>query len=119
MAERVIHQLSDDISGMVIAEGGDESIEFAVRGVNYRIDLSTTNVPKFDKALEPYVEAATKQDAVRRAAATSNGRARRRAPASSREQLAAIREWARGNGFEVSERGRIKAEIVEAYNAAP
>ena len=117
MAERVIHQLIDDISGADISEGGGESIEFSVRGVSYRIDLSTANAAKFDKALKPYVEAATKKGGDPRAAA--NGRARRKAPGSSTEELAAIREWARGNGFEVSDRGRIKAEIVEAYNAAP
>lgn len=119
MAERVIHQLTDDISGADIPEGEGESIEFSVRGVTYRIDLSTTNAAKFDKALKPYVDAATKQGATRRrTAATPNGRARKAAAAST-EKLAAIREWARNNGYEVSTRGRIRADVVEAYNAAP
>ena len=50
MAERVIHKLVDDISGADISEGGGESIEFSVRGVSYRIDLSTANAAKFDRA---------------------------------------------------------------------
>nr|WP_330359970.1 histone-like nucleoid-structuring protein Lsr2 [Mycobacteroides abscessus] len=37
---------------------------------------------------------------------------------ASKEQLAAIRQWARKNGYEVSDRGRIKAEVVEAFEAA-
>jgi Lsr2 len=113
----LIHQLVDDISGAGISEGGGESIDFSVRGVDYRIDLSAANAAKFDKALKPYLEAATKHGDTRRAA--TDGRARRKAPAASTEQLAAIREWARADGFEVSDRGRIKAEVVEAYNAAP
>lgn len=119
MAERVIHQLTDDISGTDIAEGEGESIDFSVRGVSYRIDLSATNAAKFDKALKPYVDAASKQGGTRRRSATSNGRGRRKASTSSTEELAAIREWARTNGYEVSDRGRIKAEVVEAYHAAP
>jgi hypothetical protein len=35
-----------------------------------------------------------------------------------KEQLEAIRTWARENGYEVSNRGRIKAEIEQAYNEA-
>ncbi|BBX83724.1 histone-like nucleoid-structuring protein Lsr2 [Mycolicibacterium aubagnense] len=70
---------------------------------------------KLDKALKPYVEAATKVGGRRgrRAAksASTSG-------ATPKEQLTAIREWARDEGYEVSDRGRIKAEIVEAFEAA-
>lgn len=44
---------------------------------------------------------------------TSTGNA-----AKSPELLAKIREWARENGHEVADKGRIKAEIVSAYEAA-
>jgi hypothetical protein len=108
------------LSGADIPEGGGESIEFSVRGVAYRIDLSTTNTAKFDKALKPYVDAAAKQGGTRRRpTATSSGRARRKTTTASTEELAAIREWARSNGYEVSDRGRIRADVVEAYHAAP
>ena len=30
----------------------------------------------------------------------------------------AVREWARSNGHQVSDRGRVAAELVEAYRAA-
>ncbi len=115
MAERVLRQLIDDISGADIPEGAGERVAFSLRGVDYQIDLSEANVAKLDKALKPYVEAATKVGGRRRGgkakSASANG-------ASSKEQLVAIREWARKKGYEVSDRGRIKAEIVEAYEAA-
>lgn len=86
-----------------------------MRGVTYQIDLSSDNVAQFEKALAPYINAAQK---VR----TSGGRQPKSVGGSanraSKEQLAAIRDWARKQGHEVSERGRIKAEIVEAFEAA-
>jgi hypothetical protein len=112
MAERIVRQLIDDLDGSEIAEGGGGRVEFSVRGVTYQIDLSTANAAKFDKALKPFVDKAVKVRGGRgqRGKAT-NGTA-------SREQLSAIREWARKNGHEVSDRGRIKAEVVQAFEAA-
>lgn len=115
MAERILRQLIDDINGSDIPEGSGERVDFSLRGVDYQIDLSESNVAKLDKALKPYVEAATRVGGRRR------GRAAKSASASgvaSKEQLAAIRDWARKKGYEVSDRGRIKAEIVEAFEAA-
>jgi len=114
MAEVIVRQLIDDIDGSEIADGAGERIEFSLRGVSYQIDLSSANVAKFDKALKPFVEAAAK---------VRGGRSRvtkvtANKGAASKEQLAAIREWARKKGYEVSDRGRIKAEIVDAFEAA-
>lgn len=114
MAERIVRQLIDDIDGTEIRGGGGEGIEFSFRGVDYHIDLSAANAAKLDKALKPYIDAAAKvrgSGKARRSKATVTGR-------TSSERLAAIREWARKNGHEVSDRGRIKAEIVEAFEAA-
>lgn len=117
MAERVIRQLIDDIDGSEIADGKGESIEFSIRGERYRIDLSAQNVTKFDKALSPYLKAATKVSAsrssARKPATKRSGRSR-----TPRVQLSQVREWASENGYEVSSRGRIAADIVEAYEAA-
>jgi hypothetical protein len=114
VAERVVRQLIDDIDGSEISDGGGERIEFAVRGTAYQIDLSTANAAKFDKALKPFVDAAMKVRSGRggRAKATNGS------GSPSKEQLAAIRDWARKNGYEVADRGRIKAEVVEAFEAA-
>ena len=82
----------------------------------YQIDLSSANVAKLDKALKPYVEAAMKVRGARSTRSVAKT-AKADGPAS-KEHLAAIREWARKKGYEVSDRGRIKAEIVEAFQAA-
>ncbi len=114
MAERIIRQLIDDLDGSEIPEDKGERVEFSLRGVTYQIDLSTTNANKLDKALKPFIEAGKKVRGSRRTAA---GRGPLRG-ASSKEQLAAIRDWARKNGYEVADRGRISAEITEAFEAA-
>jgi hypothetical protein len=114
MAERIVRQLIDDLDGSEIADGGGERVEFSVRGVTYQIDLSTTNVAKFEKALKPFIAGAAKVRGSRgRRAGTTAGK-----NSTSKEHLAAIREWARKNGHEVSTRGRLRAEVVEAFDAA-
>ena len=115
MAERIVHQLIDDLDGSEIPEGSGERVEFTLRGVAYQIDLSSTNVAKLDKALKPYVAAAMK---VRNARPSRSAKIANGSGPASKEQLAAIREWARSNGHEVSDRGRIKAEVVQAFEAA-
>ncbi len=142
MAERIVRQLIDDLDGAEIPDGGGERIEFSFRGVDYHIDLSAANAAKLNRALKPYIDAAVKVAGGSRTgrnndgAATVNGAGRpRRSKAHARsrakgngngngnghgsaDQMAAIREWARNNGHEVAERGRIKTEVVEAFAAA-
>lgn len=115
MAERVVRQLIDDIDGADIPEGAGERVAFSLRGVDYQIDLSAANVAKLDKALKPFLGAATKVGGRRGRRATKSASA---SGVTSKEQLAVIRAWARKKGYEVSDRGRIKAEIVEAFEAA-
>jgi hypothetical protein len=111
MARQIITVLTDDL------DGGDaeHTLEFGFDGINYTIDLSDKNAGKLRKALDPYVAAATR---VGRTGAS--GRSAAPAPATvnraSREQNQAIREWAVKNGYEVSERGRIPASVVEAFH---
>ena len=107
MARQIITVLTDDLDG----GDADRTIEFGVDGVTYTIDLSEKNAAKLRKALDPYLAVAIK-------AGRTNGR-RPAAPvsrANNRETNQAIREWAVKNGWEVSERGRIPASVVEAYN---
>ncbi|MFB1298613.1 Lsr2 family protein [Mycobacterium sp. pW049] len=114
MAEVVVRHLIDDIDGSEIPDGGGERIEFALRGVSYQIDLSTANVTKLDKAFKPYIAAAAKVGVGGKGRRTKvNGRGK-----SSPEKLAAIRDWARTNGYDVADRGRIRAEVVDAFEAA-
>ncbi|WP_433368162.1 histone-like nucleoid-structuring protein Lsr2 [Actinoplanes sp. CA-142083] len=112
MAKQVITLLTDDIDG----GEADRTVEFGLDGVNYTIDLSEKNAGKLRKALDPFLNAATRVgrsnvvSPARRSSPASTGRA-------SRDQNQAIREWANKNGYEVSERGRIPSHIVEAYHS--
>jgi hypothetical protein len=114
MAKRVIHELIDDIDGKPAAE----SIVFALDGVQYEIDLSKKNATKLRDAFGPFLTAGTK---VGRGGVVVGGRAAsargRGGAAADREQNKAIREWAQNKGIKVSDRGRIKQEIVDRYNA--
>ncbi|MBO1269953.1 histone-like nucleoid-structuring protein Lsr2 [Arthrobacter cavernae] len=103
MAQKVKIILVDDLD-----EGSaDETVRFGLDGVSYEIDLSSANVSKLRDALEPFVAKARK---------TSTGRATRgRATVARSQDSAQIRQWARDNGFTVNSRGRIQAEIQEAY----
>ncbi|MGO1173377.1 MAG: histone-like nucleoid-structuring protein Lsr2, partial [Actinomycetaceae bacterium] len=78
---------------------------------NFEIDLSDSNAAKLRESLAPWIAGARR---VRGGAATTRRPRASRSGASSDAQ--AIREWARENNIEVSDRGRIKAEIVEQYN---
>ena len=112
MAKQTITVLTDDLDG----GDADRTIEFGLDGVNYTIDLSVKNAGKLRKALDPYLTVASKAGR-----SGANGRIASRTTAASsrsnRDQNQAIREWATKNGYEVSERGRIPASIVEAFHA--
>lgn len=112
VAQQVKVILVDDIEGGT----ADETLSFAIDGAAYEIDLKKDNAAKFRDAVAPYVAAARKAG---RGGSRSNGaRSSRRGSSSDRRGRAAdIRAWARENGIEVSERGRIPARVVEQYDA--
>lgn len=111
MAKRVVTtvELTDDLDG----GKADRTLHFAFDGTNYEIDLSKKNATALEKVLKPYVESARK---VRQPA--RRGRPASTARRGGRTDLGEIRAWARNNGHEISDRGRIPAAVVEAYNAA-
>src|SRR5262249_26692725 len=112
MAKKVTVTLVDDFDG----EGGaDETVEFGLDGVSYEIDLSSKNAAKLRHDLKQWVEAGRRVGGRRRGRAAGSGRGR---AAIDREQSAAIREWARRNGHNVSTRGRIPADVIDAFHAA-
>ncbi|MGF2950386.1 histone-like nucleoid-structuring protein Lsr2 [Microbacterium sp. YY-02] len=112
MARRIVHQLVDDIDGTLLEVGEGETVHFSLNGVAYEIDLTNSHAAELRDALAPYI------DAGRRATASGAraGAPRRRAARNS--ETGAIRAWAKEQGLKVSERGRIPADIVDAYNAA-
>ncbi len=113
MAQKVQVVLSDDLDG----GSADETVSFALDGTSYEIDLSTKNAEALRDTFAEYVGHA------RRAGRGSGTAARRRSPAapavrSSSTDNAAVRSWAKDNGHDVSERGRISAAIRESYDQA-
>jgi hypothetical protein len=99
----------DDIDG---TEDAGE-FTFAVNGTSYAIDLSEANVKEFHAAIGGFIESARKVGKVPSASGKSHVAASMR---QSREQTAAIREWARKAGYNVSSRGRIPAEVQRAFS---
>src|SRR5690348_7542818 len=92
---------------------GTETVTFALDGASYEIDVCDAHSKKLRDAFAPYVGAA------RRAGRTTAGRrAARGSVRGGKDRNTAIREWARKNGHKVSERGRISAAIMSAYDAA-
>lgn len=109
MAQRTQTVLIDDVDG----SAADETVSFAIDGSNYEIELSDKNAAKLRDVLATYIAhgrraGRTPKPAGRPAATTAR---------ADREQTQAIREWARSNGHEVSDRGRIPAAVLDAYNA--
>jgi len=108
MAQKVIREFIDDIDGTV----AERTFSFAVDGTNYEIDLSTSNIAEFKAAIGGFLESARKVKGDGRKARASSG------VRQDREQLRAVREWAKANGLSVSDRGRISAEVREKFDAA-
>lgn len=110
MAKQTTTTITDDIDGSKDAT----EVAFSYNGVDYTIDLGKKNAAAFEKALKPYIEAGTKVS--RRSSAPR--RTRSASSTASRNDLAQVREWAKSQGIEVSERGRVSASVLEQYDAA-
>jgi hypothetical protein len=100
-------------------DGSTESVRtvtYTIEGQDYEIDLSEGNIQRFHEALQPFVAKSRKGQ--RQAASTRRGGDGRRRSGSTRDDIAQIRAWAEANGHQVSARGRIKKEIIDAYDQA-
>ena len=109
MAQKVNIVLVDDIDG----SDATETISFGLDGTSYEIDLNDKNAAKLRDALAGYVGHARKVGAASRRGRKSLPPPRPVAP-SARE----IRDWARSNGYDVPDRGRVSADVRAAYDAA-
>ena len=101
--------VTDDLDGSANAK----EVTFSLDGESWIIDLSAKNRNALEKALKPYVAKATKQGRRRSVPAS-----RRTAVRGPRRDLAQVRDWAKSQGHQVSDRGRISATVQEAYDAA-
>src|SRR5690242_3584747 len=112
MAQRTQVLLIDDLDG----GNADETVVFGVDGTNYELDLSVKHATELRAALDKYVTKARRVGrATTRASASAARPARTR---SSAARNATIRSWAKLQGLDVSDRGRISADIVEQWEAA-
>lgn len=107
MVQRIHYRLVDDIDGTELTNGGGETVHFALDGTSYEIDLAVANAAKLREALAPYLGAG-------RRIRGAGGRRSSRTP-SSGENTAEIREWARANGHQVSDRGRVPQAVRDAF----
>ena len=106
MAQKVNIVLVDDLDGSEAAE----TISFGIDGTSYEIDLNDANAAALREALSGYVGHARK--------VTGGGRRARKSGGGSSSNTKDVREWAKAQGMEVSERGRISADVQQAYDAA-
>ena len=121
MAQKVQVLLVDDIDGGT----AEETVTFSLDGVAYEIDLTADNARELRESFSRWVGHARKTGSgsrgggrQQRGGGSSSSSRRSGSGSGSSGDATAIREWARENGHEVSERGRISAEVRKAYEAA-
>jgi Lsr2 len=111
MAQRVQTLLIDDLDG----GEAEDTVRFGLDGAEYEIDLSAEHADALRRALAPYVSAARRAPG---AAARRPGRGGRRSAGAGAADPVAVREWAKSQGIEVKDRGRVPAELVVKFKAA-
>jgi hypothetical protein len=112
MGQKVTITLVDDFDGTPIEDGKGETLKFGIDGAHYEIDLTQENAGKLREALDPYVNAA--RSSAKKARGNTGSRTRGTS-SSSKEDLAAAREWLRSEGHTVSDRGRISGNLMELF----
>jgi len=110
VATRTTVTIYDDLDG---TEGASR-VTFAFRGTGYEIDLSEEHQAELGAALAKYIIAARKTGPI----PVPADRRPTTAPLRRHRDLAAVRTWAREQGFEVSDRGRVPRDVQQAYDAA-
>jgi Lsr2 len=107
MAQKIQTLFIDDIDGGA-AEG---TVRFGLDGTEYEIDLNAKHAAQLRTVLANYVAHGRKARGTRRAV-------RGRRAGAGAVDTAKVREWARGQGLDIKERGRVPASVVEKYQAA-
>ncbi|WP_309068816.1 Lsr2 family protein [Microbacterium sp.] len=113
MARKIVHQLVDDLDGTLLEPGEGETVLFSLDGKSYEIDLTADNAQALRDDFDKYISAARRMSSGTSASASPRGRRR-----NGQTDYGPVREWAKKNGYTVSERGRVPAAIIEAYEAA-
>ncbi|QWF80984.1 histone-like nucleoid-structuring protein Lsr2 [Amycolatopsis sp. CA-230715] len=117
MAQKVLVEILDDIDGTEASQ----TVPFALDGVSYEIDLSDDNAAALRGEFESYIAAARRTGGRKVRLATGQSAAGGGSATTSstdRERNRQIRAWAQDNGYDIAERGRLSAEIINAYDEA-
>jgi nucleoid-associated protein Lsr2 len=109
VTRKTVVEFTDDLDGGKAME----TVTFGLDNRTYAIDLSARNAKALRKVLEPYVESG------RRIRAGRPRRDRRRTGAAAHGySTQEVREWARSQGIEVADRGRIPSDLAVRFQAA-
>lgn len=109
MAQKVEVSLIDDLDG----GKAEETIAFGLDGTQYEIDLSAKNAKQLRESLSRYVDVARKDKSPR-----ATGRSAGRKVAQGGPNTSDVREWAKLQGYEVSERGRVSKDLIVKFQEA-
>ena len=110
MAQKVQTLLIDDLDG----GEAEATVRFGLDGTDYEIDLSAKHAEALRQALAPYLGAGRRAPG---SAARWPGRNGRKTASADGSDPTAVREWARSQGIEVKDRGRVPAELVVKFKA--
>jgi hypothetical protein len=112
MAKQTIMRLVDDLDG----GDADTTINFALDGIEYTIDLSEKNAEKLRAILYPFIAGGRRdRPFTPRTRPVVSGSTK---AVADREALAAVRRWAADNGYKVAAVGRVSGAVMAAYRAA-
>ena len=114
MAQKVNIVLVDDLDG----SEATETVSFGLDGASYEIDLNEKNAAQLRELLSGYVGHARKVGAAPRRGGRKSASSVSSASSADGPSAKEIRDWARANGHDVPERGRVSAEVREAYDRA-
>lgn len=108
MAQKIQTLFIDDLDG----SPAEETLRFALDGAHYEIDLNAVHAKELRTTLARYTEAGRKT--------TSSARRRTRSAGKSADGLSTIeiRDWAKTNGIDIKDRGRVPADVVTKFRAA-
>lgn len=111
MAQKTVVELVDDLDG----GKADETVAFALDGVEFLIDLSTENAARLRDSMAEFVGHARKVGGAKR---VKGAAPRKSSTNGDKPDNQAIREWARSQGENIAERGRIPQALVVRFQEA-
>ena len=109
MAQKVQTRFIDDLDG----SDADGTVRFGLDGASYEIDLSADHAKALRKAAQKYIAAGRKVTPARRPARSNGRRTTKGDPDPT-----VVREWAKAQGIEVKDRGRVSSDLVVKFQAA-